>query len=261
MDSLDSSPDRLVAETFVARAEHHVELGSTNDRAAELGRDGGSLPALVVTDRQTSGRGRGSNRWWSAEGSLTFSIVLERDAVALPPDRLPLLALATGLAVREAAADVLSQSGSDSEPLLKWPNDILVGDRKLAGILVEETGGRVVIGVGLNVNNTFAGGPEDVRVRAMSLIDLSNQEIDRSSLLVEIVRRLSDEIELLGQREPRIAERFARVCALSSRPIRVRVHERNVDGICHGIDETGALVVRTSTGTERILSGVVDSFG
>ena len=103
-DVLCDSLDEIVAGSFLERGEAHDAIGSTNDRARELGGDGGPLPAIVVAERQTAGRGRGGNRWWSTSGALTFSVVVERSSLGLEPERLPLIALATGLAARDAVA-------------------------------------------------------------------------------------------------------------------------------------------------------------
>jgi BirA family biotin operon repressor/biotin-[acetyl-CoA-carboxylase] ligase len=263
-DGLADRLDALVAGSFLARAEHHDALGSTNDRAAELGRDGGPLPALVAAARQQSGRGRGGNRWWSSDGALTFSIVFDRDALGLAPERLPLVALATGLAVRAAVDETLSAAARPPDaavPLVKWPNDVLVGDRKIAGILVEESGGRVVVGIGLNVNNDFATAPADVEARATSIRSLLGRSVERAAVLSRLLEALADELGRLAEPTDDLARRWSNDCALTGRAVRIRVHDRIVEGVCDGIDPSGALLVRNENATERVLSGVVESYG
>ncbi len=254
----------LVEHSTLARAEHHDVLGSTNDRAAELGRDGGGLPALVVAEQQTAGRGRSGNQWWSSAGALTFSVVFDRNALGLSLPRLPLVALATGLAVREVVAGALAVGAAPSGtlvPLVKWPNDVLVGDRKIAGILVEESHGRVVVGVGLNVNNDFTRAPADVQARATSVRTLLGRTVERLEVLRGFVVVHSVELDRLRDERDELASRWHEHCALTGRSVGVRVHDRLVEGRCEGIDSTGALIVRTTHAAERVLSGVVESFG
>ncbi len=166
--------------TFIRRVEIHDTLGSTNDRAAELARDADiELPALVVARHQTAGRGRGKNTWWSADGALTFSVLLEPATFGIGSANWPQLSLATAVAVCDALANELqatnqragpspTPAGLEDEPTrcnpksrlgIKWPNDVMLDGRKISGILIESPGGatlakaRVIIGVGINVNN------------------------------------------------------------------------------------------------------------
>jgi hypothetical protein len=125
--------DRLLQETFVARVECHQTLGSTNDRARQCAAEGGPLPLLVLAENQTSGRGRGSNRWWTGPGSLAFSLLLDAADLRIERSRSPLVALAAAVAVAETVAHRLP----DRQVGIHWPNDVFADNRKLAGILVE----------------------------------------------------------------------------------------------------------------------------
>ena len=95
-----ASQERLQAETFLRGIEHHDEIASTNDRALELCADA-SLPTpfLIITDRQTAGRGRGANRWWSSDGALLFSVIIDATAFSLPEFLWPQVSLTTGAAI------------------------------------------------------------------------------------------------------------------------------------------------------------------
>ena len=136
--------------------------------------------AVALTEEQTEGRGRLGRTWVSPTGvSLLFSILLE------PPvetARLPELTVVAGEAVREAIAEVTGLA-----PKVKLPNDILIGGRKTAGILAEAREGRVVLGIGVNVNLAESDLPE---TSATSLLVESGAEVDRAELLVEILDRL-----------------------------------------------------------------------
>jgi len=136
--------------------------------------------AVALTEEQTEGRGRLGRAWISPPGvSLLFSVLLE------PPvetARLPELTVVAGEAVREAIAEVTGLA-----PEIKLPNDILIGGRKTAGVLAEAREGRVVLGIGVNVNLAESDLPE---TSATSLLVESGAEVDRAELLVEILDRL-----------------------------------------------------------------------
>src|SRR5262249_38308999 len=137
----------------VARIDYHESIGSTSDRAMEIGAlDETALPLLVVAEQQTAGRGRGADRWWSAKRALTVSLVLDAPHDRLPADRWPQVALLAGVAVCEALQGLAPRA----ELRVKWPNDVYLADGKVGGILCESIAGmsdRLVVGIGVNVNN------------------------------------------------------------------------------------------------------------
>ena len=154
--------------------------------------------AVAVTDEQTAGRGRRGRRWEAARGtSLLMSLMLRP---RVEPERLPTLTPVAGRACAEAIAAV---TGLAAE--VKFPNDVLVGGRKAAGILAEASDGRVVLGVGLNVNQAREQLPTDVRVPATSLRVEARQTIERAVLLVVLLERLEARYDewLLEAAEPR----------------------------------------------------------
>jgi BirA family biotin operon repressor/biotin-[acetyl-CoA-carboxylase] ligase len=139
--------------------------------------------ALVVAEEQTAGRGRLGRRWFAPAGtSVLCSLQLRPDA---PTERLPEL---TGVAARACAETIAALTGL--EPALKFPNDVLVGGRKVAGILAEARDGRVVLGIGINVNVLADDLPADVDRPATSLLVETGRELDRAELLAELLERL-----------------------------------------------------------------------
>src|SRR5690349_5289693 len=137
-------------------------LRSTNDHAIELRKRGQLFaPAVVLTGHQTAGRGRGSNTWWSNEGSITVTFVLAAGD-KVEPHQLPLVA---GLAIRNAAAELTG----DPDVALKWPNDVLYNGKKLAGLLCERVRGADLVGIGINVNTPLTRAPKTIRDRITSL--------------------------------------------------------------------------------------------
>jgi BirA family biotin operon repressor/biotin-[acetyl-CoA-carboxylase] ligase len=144
--------------------------------------------ALAVAEEQTAGRGRLGRRWLAPAGtSLLCSLQLRPD---IPPERLPELTVVAARACSDAIAAL-----TGLEPKLKFPNDLLLGDRKVAGILAEAREGRVVLGVGVNVNVRAEELPQDVDRAATSLLVESGRELDRGALLVELLLRLEERYE------------------------------------------------------------------
>jgi len=236
-------------------------LASTNDVAAALAQAGHREGAIVLADAQTAGRGRRGRSWFSASGSGLFvSVLLEPGSAPESPDRATaLLTLAAGVALSEA---IETSTGLRTE--IKWPNDLLVGRRKLAGILAEgvTTGASnslelVVLGYGVNVG--AATYPPDLRDRATSIEEELGRAVDRAVLFAETVvaleRRYDD---LMHARFDAILDRW-RDRAPASRGARVSWQTASGPrtGITCGLDERGALLVRSGTITERIVAGEV----
>lgn len=252
---------RIGAETFVGTCENHAELPSTNDRALELARQSAvQLPALVLAERQSAGRGRGENSWWSAEGALTFSIVLDAKEHGLAPERWPQVSLLTGLAICEA----LDASVPRGQLKLKWPNDVMLAGKKLCGILSEVppgSQGRMVVGMGINVNNRFEDAPPEVQNRATSLTEATGHRHDLNEILIGVLQHIELELNCLAENPLEFAKRFRQRCWLNGREVSIDSGYAEIQGYCQSIDEGGALLVQTAAGTERILSGTVTAIG
>jgi BirA family transcriptional regulator, biotin operon repressor / biotin---[acetyl-CoA-carboxylase] ligase len=139
--------------------------------------------ALVVAEEQTAGRGRLGRRWLAPAGTSLLCSLQLRPPVA--PERLPELTVVASHACAEAIATL-----TGLEPGLKFPNDVLVGDRKVAGILAEAREGRVVLGIGVNVNVPAGELPQEVDRPATSLLAETGREVDRAELLAELLERL-----------------------------------------------------------------------
>lgn len=144
--------------------------------------------ATAVTDEQTEGRGRLGRRWLAPARTSVLCSVLLRPQV--PSERLPELSLVAGRACAAAIADV-----TGIRPEVKFPNDVLVGGRKVAGILAETREGRVVLGIGVNANQTADELPTDVDTPATSLLVEAQQPVERAELLAAILARLELEYD------------------------------------------------------------------
>lgn len=250
-------PQRIERETFVAVAEVHEELPSTNDRALRLAASSTQLPRLIVAQRQTLGRGRGANRWWSSEGALTFSLIV--DAAPLSIERRPLIGLVAGGAVCDAVAAALPAA----DVRLKWPNDVYVAGGKACGVLVEvpsDSPDRLVIGVGLNVNVSLNDAPEDVQRRARALCDVAGRPMDIGDILLRILQNLDRDMQRLDAAFPALLSEWRRRCLLSGRCVTLHDGTRSVTGTCLGFDDDGSLLLQTLAGPRRYRSGVVEEF-
>lgn len=249
--------DRLRASADVRAIEHHTEIGSTNDRALELaGQPDAELPFLIVADRQTAGRGRGANRWWAGDGAFTFSLAIESSAASIPTHRWPQLSLTTGLAICETLEDLTSSSDAQ----VKWPNDVYLLGRKICGILIESPTirDRLVIGVGLNVNNSFRDAPAELQGTAISLVDYDGQVRDMTDVLITVLDRIAKRWNDLAERGfATLIDEWRPRSYLTGRAVQVVAGPQTVIGRCTGIDDDGALVVQTENGPRTCHAGSV----
>jgi BirA family biotin operon repressor/biotin-[acetyl-CoA-carboxylase] ligase len=236
------------------RLHWHPRLGSTNNHAAILRKRGELFaPAIVLTGHQMRGRGRNSNTWWSGAGSLTVTFVLPIDE-QLSPHQLPLIA---GLAVRNAAAQV---SGNDAIQL-KWPNDLLYRDRKLAGLLCERVHKADLIGLGMNINPE-SGVPRSLRQRVVWLAQIAARPIDKTELLIAVVKHLHPMLTRRAHQPfAHILREYDRHHALLGRHVSITPGENEppISGTCQGLDSMGRLLVRQRNGTpQRVIAGQVE---
>jgi len=227
--------------------------GSTNDNALLAARAGAPHGSLFVADEQTAGRGRRGNAWLAAPGeSLLFSVLLRPK---LELSQASALTLAVGLALRDAIAQLLTETAQ-----LKWPNDLYVNGKKLAGILVESQlqGERlqaVVVGVGLNVfTRDF---PPEIASRATSLAVLG-AAVDREPLLQEILNALALRLDVYQQTGVAgILDELNAADALRGQRVRVDAQE----GVGRGLDEQGRLLLEDDGGVvHAITAGTVELF-
>lgn len=226
--------------------EHYATIGSTNDRASQWARDGAPHGAVVTADAQTAGRGRRGRSWISpAAGNLYASVVIRPDPV---PREFGAAALAVGVGLREglAALGVPVQ--------LKWPNDLLVGERKLAGILCEcrwvDGTPELVAGFGINVGQDSFD--DELRGIATSLVLEGAKVQSRAALLANLLSGLEPCLQAFFDGGfPAIAQRYERHCPMLGQTVQIAgdgdSQRRTV--VAERLDADGALVVRDpSTG-------------
>ena len=215
------------------------------------------MPFLIGDERQSAGRGRGSNQWGGGAGSLMFSVGLKMPTLGLSTSLWPRFSLATGIAV----AEMLSLSLPSSQIGLKWPNDVWVDGRKVCGILIEQVErrpDRLIAGIGLNVNNSFADAPEEQRKIAISMRDAAiGCSFSRTELLTTFLSRWRELITMLVEGTLPLVDRWSHSCVLTGHAVMITTGKNELTGICSGIDEDGSLLLRTAFTTERCYAGTV----
>jgi BirA family transcriptional regulator, biotin operon repressor / biotin---[acetyl-CoA-carboxylase] ligase len=246
----------MSAEGIRRRIDLEV-CGSTSDEAAALARAGAPHGTVVTADRQESGRGRQGRVWHSPAGAnLYLSIVLRPP---LPPRRVPPITLAAGVAV----CDAVNATGVAAS--LKWPNDVLIGDRKVAGILTEmSTRGageaaeveHVILGIGVNVNLAPSDIPDELAAIATSLAIARGAPLDRAAFTADLLARLDGWLErFFAGGVSAIAPAWLERAALAGRRVRTAA---GVEGTPVGLDPDGALRVVDADGAEhRVVAGDV----
>jgi len=218
------------------------QVSSTNDFA--LGLRDSAEPTVVLARRQTKGRGRFRRDWYSDDASLCFSVLFHRAVPGFPSVLLPHLA---GLALCRA---VKATAGTD--PLIRWPNDVMLGDRKLAGILCEARGSAVAVGCGLNVNQKSL---PDSLPEAVSLLMATGRTHDRLALFETCVREILAVVDQAtrGDRETLLAA-LKQCSAILHRRVEVKTLLRTHVGTCIDLDSDGRIVLRTEPGRLVLLS-------
>jgi BirA family transcriptional regulator, biotin operon repressor / biotin---[acetyl-CoA-carboxylase] ligase len=225
-----------------------AECESTNDVALAWARAGAAHGAVVIADAQTAGRGRYGRTWASPPGHNVYLSLILRWPRAVPVAPLT-LAIGVGLCDAVRGVGVIAAG-------LKWPNDLLVAGRKLAGVLCESTGDAVVVGIGINGNGTAAELPANIAGRAATVCEQLGRPIDRRALIDRVLLELAPWVDRYQS-----AGIAAIVPAWEARMVAgLRVTTDRGPGIALGLDSDGALRVRTDAGDiHRVVSGDVDA--
>lgn len=247
---------RLLSDGVCNAIWYGAETGSTSSLALSEIQSGNldddRVPKLYFADAQTSGRGRHGRNWLSGPGCLTFSLVIRWPFGNDRSSRL--LSLAVGCAV----ARTLEYEFAPTRTQLKWPNDVYLAGGKVAGILLESSPtstARVVIGVGLNVNeapdlsNEAAAGP------AQSIVSATGRNVHRYQLLPLLVASVRGFIEQVRDDPDELVREFRSRCLLTGKMVEFQDSAGSHRGHCLGIAEDGSLLVETGAGTHRLQSG------
>ncbi len=244
---------RLEGTQFAKRIYHYFKVDSTNLAGLRLGHAGEPHGALVVGEEQTAGRGQAGRSWHSEKSSGIYCTVLLRPEIS--PMQAPLITLLAGLAVRDAVTD----AGLKAD--IRWPNDVLVGGKKVCGILTEMHAepGRVhfvVVGMGLNVNH--ASLPKEIEAVATSLRIASGRAHSRIEVLGRLLRHLDrDYNRFLKEGAEFVVRRFAEVSSYAEgRRVRITNGRESFVGTTAGLEPNGMLRMKRDDGkVEAVISG------
>ncbi len=257
-------PDALLADDLLARLGKTKIVGrdirvfeettSTNDVIEKLARDGVREGAVVFAESQTKGRGRLGRKWISPRRKgLWFSVLLRPD---LRPQETTQLTVASATALRRAI-----QSETGLKPEIKWPNDILVGGKKVAGILTELSAEldrvrHVILGIGVDVNLGAAEFPAELKKTATSLSLERGEPISRAGLAVAVLRELDEDYaRICGRRFTAVADEWEENCMTIGKEVTVQIGSRKIRGRAESLDDAGALLLRTEHGRLEPITG------
>ena len=231
------------------------KVTSTNDvlkRMAVLGTDEG---VVVVASQQTKGRGRQEKKWYSPKNKGLYLSVLLRPK--LDNRFIGLLSLYAALTVSQAISQI-----SGLKVGVKWPNDILVGDKKVAGILVESSSAMslrfVIIGVGINIARRFFV-RDKLRKTAGSLAELSGKKIDHETLLQTVLQKMDEGYALLREEEiwrRTIIQGWCGFCVHLGQMVSIKTDNGVIDGVFAGVTETGEAVLKTESKSYTLNAGL-----
>ena len=218
-------------------------LPSTNTELARMASEGAAEGLAILADEQTAGRGRLQRAWSSPKGAgLYFSILLRP---RIPVDQWPLITFMAALAVGDAL-----QEAAGLQTDIKWPNDLLSGERKICGILaeaIETPSGRAVI-VGIGINLTPSAFPA-----ATSVSEATGAQPDREAILAALLRALSRWYSLINEREKIVAAWSSRSSYATGKVVQVSNGGEQWEGTTCGVEPDGALRLRTSDGQIKLI--------
>ena len=239
--------DGLTTRFVGRRLEYRAVLGSTQDLARELARAGAPEGTVVLAGRQTAGRGRLGRSFVSPKGGLYFTVVLRPALAHLRP--LPIVA---ALAMARGLEQVAGLS-----PTLKWPNDVLVGGRKVCGILVEsdltaEAVNHVLLGIGVNVNADMSAYPEIAAI-ATSAAAEAGRQVSREALAAAVLNEL-EELYLAVQAGQQVQDEWRTRLETLGRQVRVTSGETVEEGLAEDVDGDGSLILRRPDGSRVVIA-------
>ena len=259
---LESCPDRLFVfevvrglnTKFIGKKIHYFDyLASTMDLAMQLGMDEASSGSLVLAESQIKGRGRLGRGWFSPKYKGIYLSLILRPKIL--PAACPILTLMSAVSICEAVKEII-----DLDVQIKWPNDVLIHNKKVAGILTEMNAevdkvNFVVIGIGLNVNND----KQSLIAGATSLKEQTGYSVSRILVLQELLRRIESNYSLLADKGSQIIiDKWRSFTITLGRRVKVYCQHQHVEGQAIDIDQDGGLLIRKDSGIiQKVMSGDV----
>lgn len=244
MASADLSQARLedALRSWSPAVRYLEQTDSTNTVAMNWAKEGAPEGAIVVADFQTAGRGRLGRSWFGKPGaSIHLSLVLRPK---INVEAIGLLNLAAAVAVCRALAQ------HEFESKIKWPNDVLINERKVCGILAETHFDRgsvssVVLGVGINVNLRAEDLPEEIAATATSLLIQSAKQFDRIEIIAGFLNAFGNLYSALPSKPDYVVDAYRPLCSTLGRQVRIEMSDRVIEGRVSEVDSTGTLILES----------------
>ncbi len=224
---------------------------STNTSAMELASKGAAEGTVVISEMQTGGKGRLGRKWISPKGNLYLSIILRP---SVPTHKAPLITMAGAVAAASAIRSVCRVAAG-----IKWPNDILVFDKKVCGLLTEMSAEQdrirhIVLGLGIDVNMRLDELPPDIRSLTTTLAEATGATVDRTALLRQLLRDLDHWYRQFLTQDTSVLEEWKKLNVTIGRRIMVSSTGEQIEGMAQGIDEDGRLIVKQDNGSTRAVA-------
>lgn len=234
---------------------YYEKIDSTNRVAKELALQGAAAGSVVQAGQQDAGRGQHGRSFASPPGGLYFTLLLEPD---LQPEQLSLVTLAAGVACLEVIAASFALS-----PQIKWPNDLYLDGKKLAGILCENffmteqgrTQARVLVGIGINVNSSLQDFPPELQGTVTSLYEHCQQQTDLQALLAKLIAAITDKVSLLRHNQKMVLDQWQAHDYLQARPLVYNSPTLKLRGTGMGLDMSGRYCFVDEEGREHAVIG------
>jgi len=239
--------DTLRTGTFGHRIHHYSRAASTNDIAYKIALEGGEEGEVVVAEEQTQGKGRGNHYWFSPPGGLWFSLILYPQKI--PCSQVPALNLLGALGIAITCTKLFPTLSSQ----IRWPNDTVIGDRKVGGVLCRAKCKKdkaifVVMGIGVNLN--IEEFPPPLCHTATSLRKESGHTVEREAFL-QILLEEMEGLYIISQRDfSSILERARLLSSLLGKQVTVQMRQGEIKGLAQDLDEEGNLVLRLESGIQ-----------
>ncbi len=260
-----SAPDSLIetelgyklkSKIFGQNIVCYNSVKSTNDLASILADDGAPEGTLITAEQQTQGRGRLGRSWHSPPGTGIYMSLILRPKIK--PELAPGLSIITALALAQAVETVCP-----GEIKIKWPNDLLIGGRKAAGILTELSAEKgktnfVIVGIGINVNQGVGSFPEEIRDRATSLRRAAKRKVARVELIKGFLHKFEKQyLQFISKGLASALPKVRKYSSLLGHPVTVRAGQKKISGIAESIDPQGRLLIRTDNDLIPVSAGEV----
>lgn len=231
---------------------------STNLRAMELAKNGAPEGTVVIADSQSEGRGRLGRKWVSPRGVNLYTSVILRPNI--PPHKAHAITLVSAVAVAETVGGLCEKKAE-----VKWPNDVLLDSKKVSGILTEMSSETdrvnfMVVGIGINADMSVKDAPFEIKSVATSIREKTSAPVDRVRLAADLYSNLEKWYKIfIKSGLPPVLKAWKDYFVKEGKPITIKGLTQTIKGICLGVDEEGALLLRKPSGeVERIISGDVE---